>query len=74
MVATNRGRPLATSPFNNLRVPPPPPEPFVVGQRVTHDRHGLGRVVALEGDVASIVDFGDRKVRVTVASRNLHAL
>lgn len=73
-MGTKRSRPLATSPFSNLRMPEPPPEPFVVGQRVTHDRHGLGRVVALEGDVASIVDFGDRKVRVTTASRNLHAL
>ncbi len=73
-MAANRARPLATSPFNKLREPPPPPQLFVVGQRVTHDRHGLGRVVAVEGDVASIVDFGDRKVRVTVASGNLHPL
>ncbi|TDE98702.1 hypothetical protein EXU48_00340 [Occultella glacieicola] len=67
-------RSLASSPFNNLRVPQPPPAVFVVGQRVTHDRHGLGRVVGLEGEVAVLVDFGDRVVRVAAGSARLHAL
>lgn len=73
-MVTRRARHLPSSPFNNLRVPPPAPEQFEVGQRVTHDRHGLGRVVALEGDEASIVDFGDRRVRVMLASGRLHSL
>lgn len=73
-MSTHRSRALASSPFNDRRVPPPPPEQFEVGQRVTHDRHGLGRVVEVEGDVAAIADFGDRLVRVTLASGRLHAL
>ncbi|MBZ2196940.1 hypothetical protein [Occultella gossypii] len=67
-------RSLASSPFNNLRLPPPPPVLFEVGQRVTHDRHGLGRVVGVEGEIATLVDFGDRVVRVAVGSGRLHAL
>jgi hypothetical protein len=35
------------------------PEHFTVGQRVTHDRHGLGTVVGVEdNDIAVLVDFG----------------
>ena len=67
-------RHLASSPFNERRKPKPPPELFEVGQRVTHDRHGLGRVVGHEGDVSTLVDFGDRVIRVSVASGRLHSL
>lgn len=67
-------RHLASSPFNDRRKPAPPREPFTVGQRVTHDRHGLGRVVGLEGDVSTLVDFGDRVIRVPVTSGRLHPL
>ncbi len=58
-------RPLATSPF---KAPTPPvPKQFAVGDRVTHDEYGLGRAIEVEsgGDIAVLVDFGSRQVRVT---------
>jgi hypothetical protein len=54
-------RHLASSPFK------PEPEPvikeFVLEQRVSHDRYGLGRVVSVE-DGAVTVDFGRDSVRI----------
>lgn len=49
-------RRLSSSPF----APPAPPasRSYEVGQRVTHDAHGLGRVVNVSGDTAVTVDFG----------------
>lgn len=38
-------------------------EVFEVDDRVSHDTHGLGRVVAVD-PVCVTVDFGDRNVRV----------
>ncbi|MGH3165879.1 MAG: hypothetical protein ACRDN0_08285 [Trebonia sp.] len=32
---------------------------------VTHDKYGLGRVISVEGDVSVVVDFTNRKVRIT---------
>ncbi|MDN4175024.1 hypothetical protein QWY28_18820 [Nocardioides sp. SOB77] len=63
MSSSRRARPrhLASSPFK--------PEPelvvevFEVDDRVSHDTHGLGRVVAVD-PVCVTVDFGDRNVRV----------
>ncbi len=50
-------RHLASSPFK------PPAEvsvaTFEADERVTHDKYGLGRVVAVEGDQAVVVDFGN---------------
>ncbi|MFE4259117.1 hypothetical protein [Streptomyces sp. NPDC056883] len=31
---------------------------FNVGDRVSHDEHGLGRVVAIEEGIAVLVEFG----------------
>jgi hypothetical protein len=42
-----------------------PVEQFSVDERVTHDQWGLGRVVAVEPDVAVVVDFGSTRRRVT---------
>lgn len=33
--------------------------------RVTHDRYGVGSVVAVESGVAVLVDFGTRRERIT---------
>jgi hypothetical protein len=56
-----RQRHLASSPF----APRPEPviEQFDVGDRVSHDSHGMGRVVNVESGAVT-VDFGDEKVRI----------
>ncbi|MDH6133445.1 MULTISPECIES: hypothetical protein [Kitasatospora] len=58
-------RPLPTSPFK-ARVQAPLKR-FAVGDRVTHDRYGLGRAIGVEGDsdIAVLVDFGSRQERIT---------
>ncbi|MEV6010540.1 hypothetical protein AB0M29_27445 [Streptomyces sp. NPDC051976] len=53
---------LPTSPFK-APVAPPPKE-FQVGNRVTHDVYGLGRVTGVEEGVAVIVDFGSLQKRI----------
>lgn len=50
------------SPFKPA--PPVQVEVFEVGDRVTHDRCGLGRVVDVEGETAVHVEFAGRTVRV----------
>ncbi|MFE4973617.1 hypothetical protein ACFRAR_16070 [Kitasatospora sp. NPDC056651] len=57
-------RPLPTSPFQAR--PEAPRKHFAPGDRVTHDRYGLGRVVSVEetGDAAALVDFGSRQERI----------
>jgi hypothetical protein len=52
------------------------PEHFTVGQRVTHDRHGLGTVVGVEdGDIAVLVDFGgDGVQRITLPNGKISKL
>jgi hypothetical protein len=54
-------RHLSSSPFNAR--PEPVVEQFAVGDRVTHDKYGLGRIVGEEGAAVS-VDFGSHQVRV----------
>jgi predicted 2-oxoglutarate/Fe(II)-dependent dioxygenase YbiX len=60
--ASNR-RYLPTSPF---KPPPeePPAEQYELGDLVTHDKYGLGRVILVESD-AVVVDFANRKMRIT---------
>ena len=58
-------RPLPGSPFNKPPAPPAPVKEFAVQDLVTHDRFGLGRVVASETDTV-LVDFG-------VATRRINA-
>ena len=69
--ATRRYHP--TSPF---RAPPqgPPAEQFAVQDRVTHDKYGLGRVVSVEDDDALVIDFGARRVRITMPCAKLTKL
>jgi hypothetical protein len=61
--ARNR-RYLPSSPF---KPPPedPPVEQYEVGDLVTHDKYGLGRVTIVERDASIVVDFSPRKVRIT---------
>lgn len=65
-------RTLATSPFHTPA--PPPAKHFAVGDRVTHDTHGLGRVVALEGEDAVLVDFGSFQQRIISPFSKMTAL
>ncbi|MFJ8661218.1 hypothetical protein [Streptomyces sp. NPDC093795] len=53
---------LPTSPF---KAPVAlPPKQFAVGDQVTHDVHGLGRVVGIEDGIAAVVDFGLAQQRI----------
>lgn len=56
-------RHLPTSPFK----PPPAkvPRHFAVGDQVTHDMYGLGRVIDIEDGIAVLVDFGSARMRIT---------
>lgn len=65
-------RHLPTSPFKP-RPPAPPVERYSVDDRVTHDRYGLGVVIAVE-DTAVIVDFGTRQERITSPFSKLYKL
>ncbi|WP_030244786.1 hypothetical protein [Streptomyces sp. NRRL S-350] len=67
-------RPLPTSPFK-ARVEAPRKH-FAVGDRVTHDRFGLGRAIAVEADsdIAVLVDFGSRQERITQPYTEMYKL
>ncbi|MFG3257542.1 hypothetical protein [Streptomyces sp. NPDC048172] len=53
---------LPTSPF---KAPVTlPPEQFAVGDRVSHDIYGLGRVIGVENGLAVLVDFTSEQRRV----------
>ncbi|MFG3347607.1 hypothetical protein ACGF1Z_21375 [Streptomyces sp. NPDC048018] len=53
---------LPTSPF---KAPVAlPPKQFAVGDQVTHDVHGLGRVVGVENGIAAVVNFGSTQERI----------
>jgi hypothetical protein len=65
---------LPTSPFASAEPAPPAPE-LTTGDRVTHDRLGVGRVTRVVDDERVIVDFGlaDRTDRA-VSPRKLTKL
>ena len=66
-------RHLSTSPFKP-RVPDPI-KVFEVGQRVSHDKEGLGRISSVDGTYAVVVDFGGGKLmRIQAPFAKLHAL
>jgi len=58
------------------RAPPAPPaEQFAEQDQVTHDKYGLGRVISVEDDAAALViDFGARRVRITMPCAGLTKL
>ena len=49
-------------------------EQFAVHDRVTHDEHGLGVVVATEAATAVTVDFGSQTARLMSPFRKLTKL
>ncbi|MFB4268835.1 hypothetical protein [Nonomuraea sp. GTA35] len=52
------------SPFNTPEIPPAPIEQFAAGDRVSHDKYGLGRVLAVDQDDAVLIDFGAATYRI----------
>jgi len=66
-------RHLATSPFS-APDPEPPGERFAVGDRVTHDKYGLGTVTGVEEETALIIDFGSHAQRILTPSAKLSKL
>lgn len=58
-------RPLPGSPFNRPSPPPPPVEKYALHDLVSHDKYGLGVVIAVEGEVAVVVNFGPQRVCIT---------
>jgi hypothetical protein len=69
--ATRRHMP--TSPFK-APAAPPTPETFEVGDMVTDDQHGLGRIIGVEGETAVMVDFGSRQLRIPTPFTKLSKL
>jgi hypothetical protein len=65
-------RTLSTSPFA-AAPPAPPAEIFAEQDLVTHDKYGLGRVISVE-DVAVVIDFSGRRVRIALPSAKLAKL
>ena len=57
-------RHLSASPFKVQPVVPLA-EQFAVRDRVSHDTHGLGRIVAIVGEAAVVVDFASEHVRLS---------
>jgi hypothetical protein len=53
---------LPTSPFQRTDTTPPSTDGFLVGGRVTHDRLGMGKIVAVDPEFVTI-DFGAGTVR-----------
>jgi hypothetical protein len=45
--------------------PLPPIQEFVLQDRVSHDKYGLGLVIGVEEDIAVLVDFGAETHRIT---------
>jgi hypothetical protein len=63
-------RHLSASPF---KVQPviPLAEQFAVRDRVSHDTHGLGRIVAIEGETVVVVAFANEHVRLSAPFQKL---
>ena len=53
---------LPTSPFKAPAAAAP--KQFAVGDQVTHDMYGLGRVIGIEDGIAVLVDFGSVQERI----------
>lgn len=49
-------------------------EVYHVGDRVSHDRYGLGKVVGVEGTFAVTVECGEHRVRITTPFTSIEML
>ena len=66
-------RHLPSSPFNVPAVEVPVVL-YAIKDRVTHDQYGLGSVIGVEEEIAVLVDFGSRQVRITTPCAKMHKL
>jgi hypothetical protein len=76
MRPTRSGAPrryLPGSPFN-VPVVEEPAEVYEPGDLVTHDKYGLGSVLEVADQSDVLVDFGTRRVRVTLPCAKLFKL
>jgi hypothetical protein len=64
---------LPGSPFNSP-APVRPAETFAVHDQVTHDRYGLGVILAVEDAAAVLVDFGPHQLRIPLPCAKLTKL
>ena len=74
-MAPSAKRRLPNSPFNAERdAALQPRTQFQIGDRVTHDRHGLGTVTGFDGDTGLHIKFGGVVYRISVSTSKLHPL
>jgi hypothetical protein len=64
---------LPTSPFGPAPTAPPA-EQFAEQDQVTHDKYGLGRVISVQDDDTLVIDFGARRMRITMPCAKLAKL
>jgi len=64
---------IPNSPFSTSE-PAEPAETFEVGDQVSHDRHGLGRVIEKTGSTELVADFGSTVRRISLPSTKLTKL
>jgi hypothetical protein len=48
-----------------------PVETFAVGDLVTHDKYGLGRVIRAEDETVVLIDFGTARLRIALPCAKL---
>ncbi|MGW7367672.1 hypothetical protein ACWGI8_30690 [Streptomyces sp. NPDC054841] len=73
---TNRSAPRRHLPTSPFKAPADPvPKHFALGDRVSHDQYGLGRVIAVEfAGEALLIDFGSREIRIVSPYRGMYKL
>jgi hypothetical protein len=67
-------RPLPGSPFATAEAPPVEAERYAVNDQVTHDKYGLGTVIAVEEGQSVVVDFRSHKQRLRMPCPKLAKL
>jgi hypothetical protein len=65
-------RHLPTSPFAAPTIPAV--KLFELGDRVSHDQYGLGRITGVEAGIAMLVDFGGTQTRIVSPYTGMHKL
>lgn len=75
LTMTNRSAPRRHLPTSPFAAPSDPViKDFSVGDRVSHDRHGLGTIIGQESTGALLVDFGASRLRILSPYKGMHKL